>query len=127
MTRSIRDARGLLPLPAHDLHILLAVLDVPRHGYAVIRHVEGTSGGQLHLGTSTVYAALKRMLGAGLIEETNRPGNEASEDVRRRYYQATPFGREVAREAAKDVERLHTAVRRLRLLRDTPLPRRGRP
>ncbi|HET9372107.1 MAG TPA: PadR family transcriptional regulator [Vicinamibacterales bacterium] len=103
-------------LPPHDLHILIAVLDEPRHGYGIIQDVAARSGGETRLGTSTVYAALKRMLAARLIAETARPAQAGSEDERRRYYRATPLGREVARAAARDIDRLHTLVREARLL-----------
>lgn len=123
-THPPRDLRAQLPLPAHDLHILLAVLEGPKHGYAIIQAVEEATGRATRLGTSTVYAALKRMLGAGMIAETERPADEPSGDVRRRYYVATPFGQDVAREAARDVERLHALVRRSRLFAS---PKRSRP
>ena len=114
-------------LPPHDLHILISLLGEPRHGYAIIQDVAARTGGETRLGTSTVYAALKRMHLARLIVETARPAHVASDDERRRYYKATALGHEVARAAARDIERLHRLVRDARLLgRPRPSPSRGR-
>ena len=119
----LREPRAYLPLPAHDLHILLAVFDEAKHGYAIIQAIAERTGGETRLGTSTVYAALKRMVAAGIIAETERPRNDPSTDERRRYYRATTFGHEVARAAARDIARLHELVRTARLIapkRSTP-------
>jgi len=96
----------LLPLPPHVFHILLSLLDRDLHGYALIQDIALRTGGETQLGTSTLYAALKRMLGAGLLEETERPAGEPSTDERRRYYRATALGRDVARAEALRIRRL---------------------
>lgn len=91
------NAAQLLPLPPVTFHILLAVSDRDRHGYAIIQDVEARTGGKLKLGAGTLYRSIQRMLEQGLIEETSdRPAPE-EDDERRRYYRITPFGREVAR------------------------------
>jgi DNA-binding PadR family transcriptional regulator len=128
MLRPSRDPRPLLPLPPHDLYILLALLDQAMHGYGIIQDVARRTDGETALGTSTVYAALKRLLAAGVIVETGRPAGERSGDKRRRYYRATPFGHTVAREAASDLARLHGLVREAKLLgRAAPASGRSRP
>jgi DNA-binding PadR family transcriptional regulator len=87
----------LLPLPAAAFHILLALADEDRHGYAIIQDVAARTGGEVMLGAGTLYRSIQRMLEQGLIEElTERPAPEL-DDERRRYYRMTPFGREVAR------------------------------
>ena len=87
----------LLPLPAAAFHILLALADEDRHGYAIIQDVAARTGGEVTLGAGTLYRSIQRMLEQGLIEElTERPAPEL-DDERRRYYRMTPFGREVAR------------------------------
>ena len=103
-------------LPTQDLHILLAVLESPKHGYAIIQDVADRTNGQVRLGTSTVYAALKRLLAAGILTETDRPRAEQSDDARRRYYRATPLGHRVAREAAREIDTLHAQLRAARLI-----------
>ena len=90
-------ASSFLPLPSATFHILLALSDEDRHGYAIIQDVAARTNGELKLSAGTLYRSIQRMLEHGLIlETTDRPGIEF-DDERRRYYRITPFGREVAR------------------------------
>jgi DNA-binding PadR family transcriptional regulator len=50
-----------------DALLLAALEDGPRHGYAVIEALRNASGGRLDLPTGTIYPALHRLEGAGLI------------------------------------------------------------
>lgn len=87
----------LLPLPTAAFHILMALADEDRHGYAIIQDVAARTSGGVTLGPGTLYRSIQRMLEQGLIEElTERPAPEL-DDERRRYYRITTFGREVAR------------------------------
>lgn len=87
----------LLPLPPAAFHILMAVADEPRHGYAIIQEVAARTGGELRLSAGTLYRSIQRMLEQGLLLETReRPAPEL-DDERRRYYRITPFGAAVAR------------------------------
>lgn len=105
------DITVLLPLPAATFHILLALADDDRHGYAIMQDVEARTGGELKLGAGTLYRSIHRMLEQGLILETrDRPAPE-NDDERRRYYRLTPFGREVAR---AETRRLSDLVRMAR-------------
>ena len=90
------DAAGLLPLPLATFHILLAVADEDRHGYAIIQDVEARTGGALKLSAGTLYRSIQRMLDQGLIVEPRERPLPELDDERRRYYRITPFGREVA-------------------------------
>ncbi|MBA2303878.1 MAG: helix-turn-helix transcriptional regulator [Acidobacteria bacterium] len=45
----------------------------------------------------TLYAALARMVDAGLVEAEEAPDDDKSGGPRRRYYRRTTFGRAVAR------------------------------
>lgn len=90
------DAESLLPLPSATFHILVALADDDRHGYAVIKDVAARTGGALKLSPGTLYRSMDRMLQQGLIREISwRPAKDM-DDGRRRYYRITPFGREVA-------------------------------
>ena len=90
------DPASLLPLPPVTFHILLAVADEDRHGYAIIQDIEARTGGALKPGAGTLYRSIQRMLEQGLIVETReRPAPEL-DDERRRYYRITAFGRAVA-------------------------------
>lgn len=95
------DAEALLPLPPATFHILVALADEDRHGYAIMQDVTARTGGELKLSAGTLYRSIQRMLEQGLIAETSaRPAPEL-DDERRRYYRITPFGRTVARAEAR--------------------------
>ena len=95
------EAESLLPLPAAAFHILVALADEDRHGYAVIKDVAARTGGTLKLSAGTLYRSVDRMVQQGLIREiSSRPAKDM-DDQRRRYYRITPFGREVAMAEAR--------------------------
>ncbi len=108
MTEAERDPHDLLPLPPAQLHILLALADGEKHGYAVMNEVEQMTDGEVSMGPGTLYGAIKRMLNAGLIEESdNRPDPEM-DDERRRYYRTSGFG---ARVLTAELSRLDQLIR----------------
>jgi len=98
-----------LPLPV--LHILVAVADGERHGYAIMQEVAARTAGAVRLGPGTLYGSIRRMLDDGLIVELDERPDPAQDDVRRRYYRITPLGRRVARE---EIGRLASLVRHAR-------------
>ncbi len=97
----------LLPLTPPVFHILLALADEERHGYGIMQDVSRQTNGALQLGPGTLYGCLKRMLAAGLVEESGERPDPALDDERRRYYRMTPLGKRVVRAEA---ERLAGAV-----------------
>jgi DNA-binding PadR family transcriptional regulator len=92
---------ALLPLPSATFHILLAVAQEDRHGYAIILDVAERTGGELRLSAGTLYRSIQRMLEQGLLVESRSRPAPALDDERRRYYRITPFGREVTRAEAR--------------------------
>ena len=95
------EAESLLPLPPATFHILVALADEDRHGYAVIKDVAARTGGALTLSAGTLYRSIDRMARQGLIREvSSRPAKDL-DDERRRYYRITPFGRDVVRAEAR--------------------------
>jgi DNA-binding PadR family transcriptional regulator len=99
MTSAAKDPEpdSFLPLPAATFHILMAVAEEDRHGYAIIQDVAARTGGELKLSAGTLYRSIQRMLEQGLITETrDRPSPEL-DDERRRYYRITSFGSRVAK------------------------------
>lgn len=95
------DLQAVLPLPEAALHILMALAEDDRHGYAIIQDVAGRTHGEVRLGPGTLYRSIQRMLEQGLIEETReRPAPEL-DDERRRYYRITAFGKAAARAEAR--------------------------
>ncbi|MGD8329779.1 MAG: PadR family transcriptional regulator [Acidobacteriota bacterium] len=82
------------PLSLPWIYILLALADGARHGYGIMREVEERTDGEVTIWPATLYGAIKRMLAAGLIEESpDRP--DEGDDQRRNYYRLTEAGREV--------------------------------
>ena len=101
------DPGGFLPLPSATLHILLALKDGEKHGYAIMREVEDVSRGVMKMGPGTLYGSIKRILADGLIEESHERPDPDLDDQRRRYYRLTGFGRQVC---DAEVERLSALV-----------------
>lgn len=78
------------PLSAVALHILLALAEDERHGYAIMQEVTAQSEGRYTLGPGTLYDNLSRLLALGFVRDT--PRRDAA-DPRRRYYRLTTTGR----------------------------------
>jgi DNA-binding PadR family transcriptional regulator len=97
----------MVPLSPPVFHILLALADEDRHGYGIMQDVAHQTGGTLQLGPGTLYGCLKRMLAAGLVEESDERPDPALDDERRRYYRMTRLGKRVVRAEA---DRLAGAV-----------------
>jgi DNA-binding PadR family transcriptional regulator len=89
------------------LHILVAIGPAERHGYAIMAEVEQLTNGAVRLAPGTLYTTIKRLLRAGLIEETGDRPDPHLDDQRRRYYRLTPNGRAVV---AVEVRRLDAVV-----------------
>src|SRR3954447_22472414 len=100
------DTVSLLPLPEATFHILLAVADDDRHGYAIIRDVAARTSEELKLSAGTLYRSIARMMEQGLIVEMRERPVPQPDDERRRYYRITPFGRVVAQAEARRLANL---------------------
>lgn len=111
------EPNDLLPLPQTTLHILLVLAGGERHGYAIMREVEELTAGQVTMGPGSLYGAIKRMLGAGLIEETDERPDPERDDERRRYYRLTSFGERVLADEAARLARLVQTARDRKVLR----------
>src|SRR5256885_12326648 len=90
----------ILPLTPPVFHILLALADEERHGYGIMQDVARQTTGALQLGPGTLYGCLKRMLAAGLVEESGERPDPPMDDERRPYYCMTPPWRNVGRRPA---------------------------
>lgn len=89
------DPHDFLPLTPAIAHILLAVADQDRHGYAIMKEIERITDGAVRMGPGTLYGTIKRMIAAGLLEEADERPDPEMDDERRRYYRATALGRDV--------------------------------
>ena len=105
-----------LPLPPATFHILLALADGERHGYAIMKEVAARSEGTMRLGPGTLYGSLKRLLGAGLVEEGGERVDPEMDDERRRYYRLTELGLSVGRAEARRLDAVVRAARRQKLI-----------
>jgi DNA-binding PadR family transcriptional regulator len=105
-----------LPLTVPVFQILLSLSDQELHGYAIIGDIRERTGGEVDLTASTLYAAIKRLLDAGHVEELEERPEPGEDDARRRYYRITPAGLEVARLEVARLQRAVELARRKRLL-----------
>src|SRR6266446_6941067 len=106
--------KDLLPLTPAVFHILLALVDEERHGYGIMLDVARQTKDTLQLGPGTLYGCLKRMLAAGLVEESDERPDPGLEDERR-YYRITDLGRRVVRGEAERLAAALLAARAKRL------------
>jgi DNA-binding PadR family transcriptional regulator len=86
-----------LPLSLSTFHMLLALSEGERHGYALKREILRRTGGKLNLGSGALYGTIRKLLDQGLIEESEERPDFHLDDERRRYYRVTPLGRKVVR------------------------------
>jgi DNA-binding PadR family transcriptional regulator len=106
-----RDPESVLPLTPGMFYVLVALADGATHGYAILKDVEQFTAGEVRLSTGTLYGIIKRLLADGLIRESRE------EDVRRRAYALTAFGRDVARAEAARLEQTLAIARTKALFR----------
>lgn len=107
---SARDLEDQLPLAPHLFQILLSLLEQDLHGYAILKDVSERTGGEVSLGTSTLYAGLQRLVRDGFLEETDGSGSGKAQGPPRRCFRITPSGRALAREEGLRIQRLNRVV-----------------
>ena len=93
-----------------EFHVLLALLEGPRHGYGLMQDVAAHSEGEVRLGPGTLYTAIKRLRASGLISETDADAD------RRRCYKLTRKGKTVAEEETQRMSDLVRLARKRGLL-----------
>jgi DNA-binding PadR family transcriptional regulator len=106
-----------LPLNHADFHILLALADDERHGYAIMLHVEELTEGAVHLGPGTLYTSIKRLLTSGMIAESGERPDADLDDQRRRYYKLSKLGRKVLAAETERMEKMLQHARSKRIVR----------
>lgn len=82
-------------------YILLSLVE-PRHGYAIMQHVEAMSRGRLRISAGTMYGALSGLIDKGWIEPLEGDG-----ESRKKEYRITPSGRDAL---AGELDRLRELV-----------------
>ena len=98
-----------LPLQEATLLILLALAEMPRHGYAILKEVEALSQGRVLFSTGTLYGALARLLDQGLVERLD--GDTGMTTRGRKTYRLTSLGRGVLVAETARLEQLSRAAR----------------
>jgi DNA-binding PadR family transcriptional regulator len=112
-----------MPMPGHQpltpavFHVLLALADGDKHGYAIMKSVEDHTGGTLKMGAGTLYGTLQRLTDAGWVLEVTPPQAVTARDERRRFYRLTAEGRQAL---GTEVRRLEELVRLARRSRRVP-------
>jgi len=112
-----RKPEDLLPLTPAVFHILLALSDGERHGYAIMMDVAAYTNDRIKMGPGTLYGTIKRLMEAELIEESDRRPDAKLDDERRRYYRLTALGQRVAEAEAARYGELAKLARRKGLMR----------
>jgi DNA-binding PadR family transcriptional regulator len=99
--------------------VLASLLDGPLHGYAISARAAELSDGEVRLTAGTLYGALDRMAGRGLIEIERE---ETVDGRLRRYYRLTDGGRDAV---VTEADRLAAAARVVQARRTPPRQAKG--
>lgn len=103
---TVKNPPDLLP-GTLDLLVLRTLIRGPLHGYGIARRVKELSEDVLHVGESSLYPALQRLLLDGYVEAEWG----ASENNRRaRFYTLTASGRKHLAAERKEFERIVGAI-----------------
>jgi DNA-binding PadR family transcriptional regulator len=105
------------PLTPAVFHVLLALTDGERHGYAIMQEVAESTSGRIKMGPGTLYGTIKRLLEARMIEESDERPDPELDDERRRYYRLTALGQRAVRAEALRYAEVAEVARRKRLIR----------
>ena len=91
------------PMSESYYYILLCLSKGANHGYGIMQMTEKLSGGDVTIGSGTMYGATVNMMKKGWITEimSSEPGIE-----RRRLYQLTESGREALRAEIDRLQRM---------------------
>lgn len=99
-------------------HILLALSDGARHGFAIRESVEERTDGAVRLWPATLYGSIRDLSEHGVIEALEGD-DDPDDDQRRRYYRLTEQGRAVLRAETDRLQGLVDAARASRALDGT--------
>ena len=96
------------PLTESYFFILLCLYRGPNHGYGIMQQTLELSGGNVRIGSGTMYGATSNMMKKGWIEECPAEGFE-----RKRQYQLTEKGRQVLMDEIERLRYLNRAAREI--------------
>lgn len=90
---------------------MLSLASGEQHGYGIMQDVLERTDGRVRLWPASLYGSIKRLIEAGLIEESDeRPAPEL-DDARRRYYRLTRLGRRVLKAESDRLRELAHTIR----------------
>lgn len=95
-----------LPLRPVEFQVLVALVRSARHGYGIVQDIAERTNGRTRLVPGNLYPVLRRLVGAGLIDEGVEPPAEELDHKQRRYYAITSLGKRVAAAEALDLKTL---------------------
>jgi DNA-binding PadR family transcriptional regulator len=105
------ELKALIPLRTHWFHIMLSLAGGEQHGYGIMQEVLNRTTGKVRLWPATLYGSIKRLVEAGLIEESDERPAPESDDARRRYYRLTSLGKGVLRAECERLQELVDTIR----------------
>lgn len=88
-----------------EYHVLLALADGARHGYAIAERIADESGGAQRPRAGSLYRVIARLLSEGLLGERDAPEDEPHPGLARRYYALTAAGRRALAEETARLKR----------------------
>lgn len=106
---------GDAPLKRNWFHILVALADEARHGYAIREDVRERTEGAVELYPATLYGSIRDLADRGLIEPLEGE-DDPDDDQRRRYYRLTDAGREALRDEVTRLQGILDQARATRAL-----------
>lgn len=96
--------KTFMPMTETAYYILLSLTE-PRHGYAIILHVQEITKGRIKLGSGTVYGTLTKFQNKGVI-------SIFSDEKRRTVYEITEIGKKLILAEIERIKEIHeNAVR----------------
>lgn len=116
MPKNDSEPNDLLPLTPAAFHVLLALADGERHGYAIMQEIAEHTDGRMKMGPGTLYGTIKRLLEAKLIEESDERPDPHLDDERRRYYRLSGLGEKVVRAESQRYADLAAVARGKKLI-----------
>ena len=90
-----------------DLLVLRTLVRGPMHGYGIAQRVREVSGDVLHVGESSLYPALQRLLLDGYVRAE---WGASANNRRARFYTLTPAGRKHLAAERQEFERVVQAI-----------------
>ena len=90
--------------------LLFLISEFPIHGYQIAKELEKRSQGYFKLTESTVYSALRRLEGKGLVLSW---WQRVTQGQRRRCYELTEKGRQILAEELAQWQKFHSAANKV--------------